>query len=555
VTAASTTTGSGGTVTATVEVTPGTTTVGAITVTATSGSVKGSTAITVTDSQIAVGDLVLALSSSAIDNSGGDEVTLTVTAVDAKRNTVAEAPVTITVDDAWAIISPSGTVTGTDGKLTAKVTIGSDKSNRAFTLSATSGAITKSTAVQVTGANLSATYTSAVSPGSTGNTIRYLLADANALPMSGQNISISAPGFATVVGTTDTAGAYTYTYTAPATNTSLVVTASASGVTHVATIQVQTAGTVPPAVGTIASASVTIAPRTVAVNEAGDKSNQAQVRALFLDSNNKGIANMRVFFDLNGDVNNVGGEFANGNALLYTGSDGSVTTSYIPGTRSSPTDGLTIRACYSQTDFVPPACTTTFVTNTATVTDSPISVSMGTNGEIEVIEDTSTYVKSFGVLVADSAGAPMVGVTVTASVDLTDYRKGHFTLSGGKWVQFVSATCANEDTNRNGALDTGEDINASGALEPRKADVLVSVVNGTTDASGRAVVKVEFLQEAASWVNINLSVTATGVSGTEGTVSKPAWLWVDAAAINNTSSDPPFKLSPYGDAASCTNKN
>jgi hypothetical protein len=553
VTTASTTTGEDGKVTATVEVSA-TTTVGTVNVTATSGKVTATKAISVTDSQVAVGDLVLALSSSAIDNSGGDEVTLTVTAVDAKRNTVAQAPVTITVDDPSAIVTPAATATATDGTLKAKVTIGSDKSNRGFTLSATSGAITKTTGLQVTGANLSATYASAVSPGSSGNTIRFVLADANALPMSGQSVTVSAPGLTSVVGTTDTAGAYTYTYKAPSTSGTLLVTGSAGGTSAVATIQVQTSGTVPPATGTIDSRSVSVAPRTVAVNEAGKSNNQAQVRVLFLDSSNKGIANMRVFLDLNGDVNSVGGSFANGSALLYTGSDGSVTTSYIPGTRASPTDGLTVRACYSKTDFVPPACPNS-VTTTATVTNSPISISIGTNDEIEIGDTQLTYIKRYGVLVANSSGAPMPGVSVSASVDLTDYAKGVFALSGGKWVQQATVDCGNEDIDRDGALDTGEDINSSGAIEPRKADVVVSVVSGTTDTSGRAVVKVEYQQEAAAWVHMLLSVTATGVSGTEGTASKAAWLATPADAINNSSVSPPFQLSPYGVAASCTNKN
>ncbi|MBQ0944387.1 hypothetical protein KAK07_13690 [Ideonella sp. 4Y16] len=553
VTTASSTTGSDGTVTATVE-SSSTTAVGAIKVSASSGGRSASTSISVTDSQVAVGDLVMALSSSAIDNSGGDEVTLTVTAVDAKRNTVAEAPVTITVDDPAAIITPAGTVTGSDGTLTAKVTIGSDKANRAFTLSATSGAITKTAAVQVTGANLSATFASAVSTGSSGNIIRYQLSDANSLPMVGQSISISAPGFATVVGTTDTIGSFIYTYTAPSTNTSVVFTATAGGTTAVSTVQVQTTGTVPPAIGTVDAARVTMEPRTVAVNEAGKTTNQAQVRVLFLDASNKGIANMRVRLDLSGDVNNVGGTFANGTSMLYTGSDGAVKTSYIPGTKSSPTDGLTIRACYSAQDFALGTCPNSVVT-TATVTSTPISISLGTNETIEVGDTNLTYIKRFGVLVSDSAGAPMPGVSISASVDLTDYRKGNYVVSGGKWVQVVTAQCTNEDTDRDGALDTGEDINNSKSLEPRKADVVVSVVSGTTDTSGRAVVKVEYQQEAASWVNMVLSVTATGVSGTEGTVAKSAWLWTPADVINNTSASPPFQLSPYGQAAVCTNKN
>ncbi|MBQ0958090.1 hypothetical protein KAK06_03885 [Ideonella sp. 4Y11] len=559
VTTASSTTGTDGTVTATVE-SSSATAVGSIKVTATSGSASGSTSISVTDSQVAVGDLVMALSSSAIANSGGDEVTLTVTAVDAKRNTVAEAPVTITVDDLAAIITPSGTVTGTDGTLTAKVTIGSDKSNRAFNLSATSGSITRSTAVQVTGANLSATYASAVSPGSAGNTIRYLLADANALPMTGQSISVSAPGLATVVGTTDTAGAYTYTYTAPSIDGSLVVTATAGGTSNTATVQIKASGTVPPAVGTVSAKRVSMEPRKVAVNEPGKTTNQAQVRVLFQDASNKGIANMRVRLDLNGDANNVGGTFANGTAQLYTAADGSVTTSYIPGTRSSPTDGLTIRACYDSQDFAIGTCPNS-VTTVGTVTNSPLSISLGTNQEIEIGDTKLTYIKRYGVLVSDSSGAPVPGVTISTTVEATDYAKGQWVVSGGKWVQTPvvgtrpAVVCANEDLNRNGALNTGEDTNGNGQLDPRQADLLASVVSGTTDAAGRATVMIEYQQEAASWVQFLLKVTATGVSGTEGNATKSAWLSVPASVVNNTSASPPFQISPYGTATVCSNPN
>jgi len=558
VTLASTTTNADGQVTATVEVS-GSTAVGSIKVSATSGSVSGSTSIAVADSQVAVGDLVLALSSTAIDNSGGDSVTLTITAVDAKRNTVAEAPVTVTVDDPAAIIAPAGTVTDANGQLTAKVTIGTDKSNRAFTLSATSGAITKTTAVQVTGATLSATYASAVSPGSTGNTIRYLLADANALPMTGQSISISAPGFATEVGTTDTAGAYIYTYTAPATNTSLVVTATAGGTKTVSTIQVQTAGTVPPATGTISAKRVSMEPRKVAVNEAGKTTNQAQVRILFVDTNNKGIANMRVRLDLAGDANNVGGTFANGTSLLYTGTDGSVTTSYIPGTHSSPIDGLTIRACFDKQDFAQGTCPDS-VSTTGTVTNSPLSISLGTNQDIEEGPTGLTYVKQYGVLVSDSSGAPMPGVTISTTLELTDYAKGDWFLSG-KWVQRPliagepAVVCANEDLDREGDLDTGEDTNNNGVLDPRAADAVAELVTTTTDSGGRAVIKVEYQQESASWVKVLLKVTATGISGTEGTAAKAFWLPVPAPVIGDVSASPPFVRSPYGLATVCTDKN
>ena len=318
-------------------------------------------------------------SSSTIDNSGGDSVTLTVTAVDAKRNTVSAVPVTLSLDDSAAVATPSATVTDSAGQLTAALGIGSDKTNRVFTITATSGTVTRTASLQVTGASLTSTYASAVSPGTSGNTIRYLLTDTNALPMAGQTITVSAAGLSTVTGTTDSAGSYVFTYKAPTATGALSVVATAGGTSNTAAIQVQTSGTVPVATGTVSSATVNVAPNTVAVNESGSTTNQMQVRALFVNSSSKGIANMRVRFDLAGDANSVGGSFANGSTMLYSGSDGAVTTSYIPGTKSSPTNGLTIRACYSKEDFAADTCPNA-VTTVATVTNSPISVSIGTNG-------------------------------------------------------------------------------------------------------------------------------------------------------------------------------
>ena len=63
----------------------------------------------------------------------------------------------------------------------------------------------------------------------------------------------------------------------------------------------------------------------------------------------------RVTFDLGGDPQSVGGSFtAGGNGqLLYTDANGAVTTAYVPGTRSSPTDGVIVRACYGTSDTDP----------------------------------------------------------------------------------------------------------------------------------------------------------------------------------------------------------
>ena len=117
------------------------------------------------------------------------------TAIDTNRNAVAGVPVTISVNSN-AIATPSGTITGPDGTLTAIVGIGADSSIRAITVSASSGSLTKTAQLRVqAGASsgllptlaigLSNTSISSATPATVTATLR----DANNGPVSGQVIA------------------------------------------------------------------------------------------------------------------------------------------------------------------------------------------------------------------------------------------------------------------------------------------------------------------------------------------------------------------------------
>lgn len=497
-----------------------------------------------------VADLVITLSSQSITNSGSDTVTATVTALNSSRNALSGVTVTTSVDSN-AVANVSGTTTGNDGTVSATVGIGADKSNRTVTLTARSGTLTKTASFQVTGTKLTANYTNAVPTGSTGNTVSYTLTDISGIALSGAEITVSAPGLVTATGVTDSAGHFDFVYDAPTTAGSLVITGSAAGVESVATVQVQSSGVVGDAVGPISSASVSASPNTVSVNVGGGTSNQAQIQAKFVRPDNSRVQNVRVRFDLDGDPNSVGGVLSSGNTMLYSAADGTVTVSYIPGALSSPTDGVSIRACWALTDFAQGTCPNA-VRASLTVTSEAISVTIGTNGLIEIGTDQLTYIKKYVVQVVDSAGNAMPGVTISPVVDLGFYRKGGYTISG-VWTQVVTATCANEDLNRNGVLDSGEDVNGNGALEPRKADVSIRMVgSNTTDASGLAVLQIEYPQNLATWDFYTIRATASGVSGTEGSTTFSDWLPAEASAITTTTSTPAFYRSPYGTANTCT---
>lgn len=505
-----------------------------------------------------VADLVLNVSATQIFNTTSSSVTVNATAIDANRNAVADVPVTISAD-ADAIVTASATNTNSTGSVSATLTIGSNRSNRLITVTAVSGSIARSATVQVVGATISSVLAPAVlAPGGTGN-VQYRVVDQAGNAMANQDVSISAAGLtpAQATGRTGSNGEYVFNYTAPGTAGSYQINATIAGDTDSQTLQVQSNSTVPNVTTAITSASVSANPSVVAVNTVGGNSNRAELRALFLGAGNVPIPNVRVTFDLNGDPQNIGGTFTAGGdgQILYSDANGVVTTAYVPGTRSSPTDGVTVRACYGTSDSDPNLlnCTTSAL-QSLTVTSEPLSVTIGTNAQIVV--NTLTYTKQFVVTVVDSSGAAKPDVNIVAAVDLLSYRKGEYNVGGSAWVKISDHLCLNEDGNRNGVLEGGEDRNSNGALEPRKADVSISLLSSRTDSKGSVVLEVTYPQDRGSWIDALITVTASGIAGTEG---RATYLMdpipVDANAIRNTSNPPAFVVSPYGRVADCNVAN
>ncbi|MEO8605662.1 MAG: hypothetical protein ABI629_24045, partial [bacterium] len=340
-------------------------------------------------------------------------------------------------------------------------------------------------------------------------------------------------------------GNYTYTYTAPASAGTVDIVGSAGGVSKTLTVLVQSgAGSILPAVGPINSASVSANPSVVSTNSASTN-NRTEIRALFVGPGNASIARVRVRFDLNGDANNIGGAFSTGTGFIYSDANGIATTAYIPGAKASPTNGVTIRACYDINDFAATACPNQ-ATVTITVVSDPLSVTIGSNGLIEVPPANLTYQRKFVVLVVDASGRAKPNVDIVPSIDLLRYWKG-FYVTPGAWAQRSNpGGCINEDLNRNGVLEIAEDINHSAAIEPRKSDVAISIEGtGKTDSTGSATVVIEYPQNVGSWVQVKILVAATGVSGTEGRATWTEILPVPSSAISSTSA-PPFIFSPYG---------
>ena len=171
--------------------------------------------------------------------------------------------------------------------------------------------------------------------------------------------------------------------------------------------------------------------------------------------------------------------------------------------------------------------------------------------------------KRYVIQVVDSSGVAKPDVQISPSIDLLRFFKGSYVAGLEGWVQAATATCDNEDLNRNNTNEVYadgwvEDANGSfnltpgrPALEPRKADVAISFEGSSrTNASGIVVIRIEYPQDIGSWVQFNILVSASGISATEGRASYNGVLPVPADAVSNPKVAPPFVLSPYGTAAS-----
>ncbi|CAM3923499.1 hypothetical protein [Roseateles saccharophilus] len=544
-------------------------------------------------------DLNLALSATSIDDSGSKTVVATATAVDANRNALSGIPVQLAVSDSSASIVVPSTQTNAGGQVSGTVSIGQDRTNRTITVTATSGTLVRTAAFQVTGAKFTrATPLPAVVSTGAAATVAYTLSDTNSNPLAGVPISVSGAGISGQSGKTDLNGGYIFSYTAPNTpGASLAITAQAGGADpSVVTVTIPGGTTTLPAATTPVSTTLNLSSNVVSVNS-GQSNNQVAINAFFRDGSNAPIPNVRVLFGVNGD--NQTGTIGSGNTTVLSDASGTASGTYAPGSVSSPTNGVAILACWKTTDFASgdkasncAAAGGQLLTTNLTIVSNPVSISIGTDNTISLGASSLTYVKKYVVLVVDSAGNPKAGVQVTPSVDLGGFGKGYwkYNLATQVWERspdfgalgLLAATCPNEDLNRNGVIDAGEDVNGNQQLDPRKSDVSVTLVGSTTtDANGVAVLQLEYPQNMASWVKYKITVTAAGVlsppayfpqgqpvslpsqslatllgSGVSAPVENYLytydWLPVRASDLGSATVPPAFVHSPYGVAADCT---
>jgi hypothetical protein len=209
-----------------------------------------------------------------------------------------------------------------------------------------------------------------------------------------------------------------------------------------------------------------------------------------------------------------------------------------------------------------------------TVAAQALAVSIGDDNLLA--KGAGTYIKQFVVTVADAAGRAVPNAPVDISLDITHYGKGQFSQGitfplnvalANTYVPDAVTTpadfgarvsCVNEDTNRNGFVDPGENINNSfdsfgqPTLEPRRSDIILSYVNSsvqTTGPNGILLIQVEYSQRFATWLAYRVRAT-TSVSGSQGSAERAFYThFIDGDQVNGS-----FLVAPYGVLA-CNNPN
>lgn len=199
-----------------------------------------------------VSDLVVDLSPATIPNSGIGTVTATITALDANRNATPGAVVKITADSGaiLTISGGAGSVTNAEGKIVATVGIGSDRSNRDITVSATAGTVTRSAILKVVDSPVGNVPTSieviaaATTAGTAGDgvQIRAFVKDGNnnGLPDATVSFRASSGILSSVSTVTDASGSATATFSAGAdkSNRSALITVSSGAVSSSLTLPI-----------------------------------------------------------------------------------------------------------------------------------------------------------------------------------------------------------------------------------------------------------------------------------------------------------------------------
>ena len=595
-----------------------------ITVTAKSGGASGAVVVGVAAPGASVALVEVAASATSLQSADTTGITISAVVKDSSNNVRVGSPVSFVSDS--GVISNFSTETGADGRATAVLTAGADRSQRSIKVTVKTGANTGSIDIPVEGTTLSVAGATSLLAGASA-TFTVNLKDSSGNAIAAQPIVVSSSlGNAITLAqtTTDRSGATTFNYsasrsgadvlsvsgagvqqslalnvssinfafTAPLAGTETIVntltpvtvryiengagvggkqvsfattrgtavpataTTDASGF---ATTQVSSSSAGPGSVSAQLDTAITSLPinfvarqpaqinlqvssAALAPNTSASTTNQIELRATVRDTSGNAVKGVTVNFTAVKDLS--GGRIKTGTAV--TDANGLATDSFIAGAASTAANGVEIRASVSSSSIA--------ASTLVTVSGQALFINIAANNTIEKL--STTYRKTFSVQVNDANGAPVGGQNVTLAYYPPVYRKGFLTFDKGVnlWVSTVVDTCVNEDRDRSGQLSGGNvDVNADGRLTPGLPAV-ISPRTVTSNSAGAAEFTVEYGQQYAFWVNLDLSAKVV-VAGTE---SSTGFMFPASALADDLISrtvQPASVVSPFGSSPGCNNAN
>lgn len=214
-----------------------------------------------------------------------------------------------------------------------------------------------------------------------------------------------------------------------------------------------------------------------------------------------------------------------------------------------------------------------------TVVKRQINVTIGTSNILGSEAEDTQYSLPFTVQVGDGSGGALEGADVTLSIRPISYLKGTMKLvnsagllasesqtgswSADHWRQ-DGHECASEDGNGNRVLDTGEDVNNNGSLDPQDPALLAPITPATglatlsggsltTDVKGSGYFELIYPASSALWAWVEITARARNL-GAEAEDSFVTYLPMLADSIDKEKVPPPNVRSPYGTEFDCTNE-
>jgi len=279
-------------------------------------------------------------------------------------------------------------------------------------------------------------------------------------------------------------------------------------------------------------------PSAIPPNSGGSTLSQSTIESTVRDVNGNPVTGQQVNFNIISDLS--GGSLSSPSAL--TDLNGKAQVQYVAGTTSTAVNGVRISATVNGTAITGQS--------SLTVNSQSLFITIGLGNEISNV-DSTTYSKPFSVYLTDATGNPVGSQPVSVSVIPASYDKGTlqwypdpvkiWDYSPGS----PTVTCPNTDLNFNGIVDGAE----TSPLLPGNV-VVATPSSATTDAAGRAVFTLQYGEQFAKWVTVNITARTT-VAGTESVRTSAFGLTGLGSDYNQQAIAPAGSVSPFGINASC----